>query len=569
MERVKIATLLLLAILVVSLGAAISPVAASGSAAGSLPQVTTSGSNMMITTDNYTVIFRDNGSMPSFVWWANNDPTDVYVVQYQGLIEYAQLSNSTGFLLKDEAEGTLLISLINEANQIDKAELNTFVHGVAIVGGLDSALTVAEVAIESGAGNGSHAVSSIQKGTNDLQNLEANITNANVTTAIDQSVTDLNAAITAINTGNDPQAAISTALNQLDNVTTIALNAAEQAINDRIAAREQLVQDAANFHPAGLAFSQTNWTVSSISDITDGNGNPIGITFNFTLVDAPPKFDFAENNVQLVIKIYSEPVVVQTSTQDGSYSYSLAGGEMKMDLIINNWDWNFVPGTIKLLNSTELGISPGLALQVDASTYNVTQLLVQRFMGDLSNVTAPVASQKAVFSEGPSTTSISYTGQSSDASQLNYNATSVSKNIAGKILQIISSAKLTLNNETTLGGFFEFVPCATVTNSSGSYVVNVSAAYYEDGNHLRLYITYPYFNGTLDHDPSIGVQNPTGSQSPSYIITQGPTGAIISILQIPTVALYPTFFGAGIAAAAVLLGAVVIIIAVRRRPTIG
>ena len=62
----------------------------------------------------------------------------------------------------------------------------------------------------------------------------------------------------------------------------------------------------------------------------------------------------------------------------------------------------------------------------------------------------------------------------------------------------------------TLPGHFDFVKTATITDPSTNEksLVNVTAAYIPAGNHMRLYIGYPYFgNNTLEHDPSIGVEN--------------------------------------------------------------
>jgi hypothetical protein len=289
------------------------------------------------------------------------------------------------------------------------------------------------------------------------------------------------------------------------------------------------------------------------------------------LVNAPEKFAFAENNIQLVIKIYDEPVAVQTYTQgDQSYSYSLAAGEMKMDLIINNWTWNFSPKTVQLLNSTDIGITPALALQIDASVYNVSSVIASSLLGnDISNITAPVAQPNVIYNQDGATTSISLTGQNPDANQLKCTTSAVSENIAGKRLDIVSPAKLTLNSESTLEGFLKFVPFAIVNNSGTYSTVNVGASYLENGNHLRLYITYPYFNGTLTHDPSIGVQssNSANNQNPAYIITQGLVGTTVQ--QLPAITNYPTLGGAGIAAGIVLVGAAILILILRRHPTVG
>lgn len=62
----------------------------------------------------------------------------------------------------------------------------------------------------------------------------------------------------------------------------------------------------------------------------------------------------------------------------------------------------------------------------------------------------------------------------------------------------------------TLAGFFDFVNTAVTIDhtTEEKNIVNVTAAYIPSGNHMRLFIGYPYFgNSTLEHDPSIGVEN--------------------------------------------------------------
>jgi len=81
-----------------------------------------------------------------------------------------------------------------------------------------------------------------------------------------------------------------------------------------------------------------------------------------------------------------------------------------------------------------------------------------------------------------------------------------------------------------LAGWFKFVNASKVTYPDTSARAGstdnhpVRAAYIEAGNHLRLYMIYPYFdNAMLEHDPSIGldVEETTSpeAQEPKYTIT--------------------------------------------------
>jgi hypothetical protein len=83
------------------------------------------------------------------------------------------------------------------------------------------------------------------------------------------------------------------------------------------------------------------------------------------------------------------------------------------------------------------------------------------------------------------------------------------------------------NETTTLGGFFRFVASAKVKdypNTGDATMVPVKAAYIAAGAHVRLFIGYPYFgNGSLEHDPSIGVDVPGVDTTPQYSV-QAPSG---------------------------------------------
>jgi hypothetical protein len=61
---------------------------------------------------------------------------------------------------------------------------------------------------------------------------------------------------------------------------------------------------------------------------------------------------------------------------------------------------------------------------------------------------------------------------------------------------------------STLAGFFKFVPQAMVTDGVDYNTTSVTAAYIASGRHMAVFIGYPYFgNNTLEHDPSLGLEN--------------------------------------------------------------
>lgn len=569
MRRIKVLTIGLLFILLFSIGAlAAMPVAAQMQTSDTnVPQVTTTGNYTKIVTDAYTVIFLNNGDEPKFVWWANNQSDNIYVVQFKGLIEYAQIGNNSGFLLKNAAESTLFASLVHEMNMRDLMKVQAYQMAGAALVRADDAITAAGILVNLGQGNRTVVIIKLQTALTILQDLKQYVNDTNVSNALDLAITKVDDAINAVNTSNNPKDAIAQASNQVGNVLKVGLDAAKQLIEDRIAQREKLMDAAANFHPALLPFNSCTWSLSSMTPINNSSGNSIGITFTFTLINAPPKFDFSENNVKLVIRIYAQPVTESYSEGGQTISYSVAGGEMKMDLIISNWNWNFAPKTIQLLNSSEITISPALALWVDASAFNATGTRFEGFFKNMTDINATVAANTVSFTANGGSASMPLTGNGADASQLSYTPILTNNNLAGKILKMASLNKITLNTDSTLRGFFKFVPFAMVNNSGVITIVPVGAAYIMNTNHLRLFITYPYFNGTLTHDPSIGVENMGGASSPLYLVNVSPNG-VTSAQALPASLLFTTLATAGIAATMVLAGAIALIVLVRRRPAI-
>jgi hypothetical protein len=569
MRGIKVLTIGLLSILLLSISAlAATPVAAQMHASDTnVPQVTAIGNYTKIVTDAYTVIFPNNGGEPQFVWWANNQSDKVYVAQFKGLIEYAQIDNNSSFLLKNAAESTLFVTLVQEMNMIDSMKAQAYQKAGAALVKADDAITTAGILVNLGLGNRTTVMIKLQAALTILQDIKQYANDTNVSNALDLAITKVDDAINAVNTGNNPDDAIAQANNQVGNVLKAGLNAATQLIDDRIAQRENLMDLAASFHPALLPFNSCAWSLSGITPINDNSGSSIGITFTFTMINAPPKFDLSDNNVKLVIRIYAQPVTESYSESGQTLSYSVAGGEMKMDLIISNWNWNFAPKTIQLLNSSSITISPGLALWVDASAFNATGTRFEAFFDNMTDINATLAANTASFTANGGGASIPLTGNSADASQLTYKPILTNNNLAGKILKMASLNKITLNTNSTLEGFFRFVPFAMVNSNGVVTIVPVGAAYIENGNHLRLFITYPYFNGTLTHDPSIGVGNVGAASSPLYLVNIGSNG-VTSVQALPASLLFSTLTAVGMTSVIVLAGAVALIVLVRRRPAI-
>ena len=270
-----------------------------------------------------------------------------------------------------------------------------------------------------------------------------------------------------------------------------------------------------DFHPAYLPFSACQWNLTGPEEVTRPDDISY-ISFNFTLVKAPPIFDFAENNVTIRCRFYTTDA---TENVYGLYNYTVRAGELKMDVIIQNWKWNIdkLSDLFKVLHDEFDIIVPrmraGLALWVDLASVEIVDIPIAE---DDANLTMQVLPETS-YSPPPepiethSTMSDIIIGdqrvQVHDKMAMDADETPIQLRDRLHRPCRLRFAK----GSQTLAGFFDFVDTAVIINATGGVApVNVTAAYIPAGNHMRLFIGYPYFgNCTLEHDPSIGVESVT------------------------------------------------------------
>jgi hypothetical protein len=234
------------------------------------------------------------------------------------------------------------------------------------------------------------------------------------------------------------------------------------------------------------------------------------ISFNFTLVDAPPIFNFADGNVIIRCRFY---LTDTTESAHGLYSYIVKAGELKMDFVVQNWEWNIdkLNDLFDILQREYDAIVPdlraGLALWVDMASLNLAKLSTAE-----QDVDAPPQTPESVAEAQPepveANSSVSDIIAGGQRIQVKNKANETTPlNVRTRLQQRF---RLRFAKESqTLAGFFDFVNTALVINSTTGEpsVVKVTAAYMQAGNHLRLFIGYPYFGSNiLEHDPSIGVE---------------------------------------------------------------
>jgi hypothetical protein len=320
--------------------------------------------------------------------------------------------------------------------------------------------------------------------------------------------------------------------------------------------QQMMEQMELSWHRPFLDFSAAQWSLSDIHNITASDGRVIGVAFAFTLTETPqPRFQFAESNIMLRIRFYN--TTVQETVPGTDSSYTVNAGEMKMDLVINKWIWNLdsIKALVTKLQSEGFNINipnmkSRLALWVNLASINITRISLTEAEDQPEGI------------EDHSTSTV----MEVDDHRESMGMTTEREEPIETLRPIV---RIQFANQTeTLAGFFRFVAQAKVTNYPNQGDVNmvpVKAAFRPGGAHMKLFLGYPYFgNGTLEHDPSIGVDTTSVDITPKYAI-QAPSGSDIT----PTVigAYIPPLFSAPLMLAliAVISATAIVLYAIKWR----
>jgi len=266
-----------------------------------------------------------------------------------------------------------------------------------------------------------------------------------------------------------------------------------------------------SLHPSYLPFSACGWNLTGPTNVIRDDGVSY-ISFNFTLVDAPKRFGFAEGNVVIRCRFYATDAVEDVY---GLYNYTVKAGELKMDFVVNGWEWNIdkLDALFNVLhdefNITVPNMKAGLALWINLASIKIEDMPIAENDSNTSLQTLPEDSEDDLPEplEANSATSDMIVG--GQRIRVRGNMPTEADPLTGGT-RLRERLKLHFAKESQeLAGFFDFVNTATVINSTtgDKSMVNVTAAYMAGENHMRLYLGYPYFgNNTLEHDPTIGVE---------------------------------------------------------------
>jgi hypothetical protein len=229
---------------------------------------------------------------------------------------------------------------------------------------------------------------------------------------------------------------------------------------------------------ARAVLDEGQWTHTGFYTLPSGAGVGINLT-QANPITLEGGGVLPAGSVVLIVKAYN---TTQPVNVDGK-SVTINSSELKFDVVINSWPFH---------NTTNM-----LALQVNMHS----------------------SSEHYDLAEDSGTQTVD--GSNDEGAQ-------VAEHQFHETSGVEQEARLSTGTITTSStiGFFRFVDTATVTSSSGVTSVPVTASYKSEQDidagdkaiFMKLYLAYPYFKGTLVHDPSIGL----GSGFPTlYLIVAG------------------------------------------------
>lgn len=253
-------------------------------------------------------------------------------------------------------------------------------------------------------------------------------------------------------------------------------------------------QIARNLHPFYFPFSQGKWELTPIQEIKAKDGTVVGLAFAFILSDSiDPSFGFVKGNIMIRNKLFFNPVEMQVENN----KVVLSNAELKTDIIVSNWRWNYdiFYNAFKELPYPLPEIEPNLALSI---SFNI------RSVGEKNLV--------EIFNEERDGKGFSGEDNLGFKVRVGDRTFTVGKvQEEGSITTMDGLPKLEmLTDRGNIVSFFRFSPIANIVygDQSNTKSIDVKGVFWA-AKSLNALLVYPYFsNGTLLHDPSIGVSSP-------------------------------------------------------------
>lgn len=462
-----------------------------------------------------TVLVVGNGTKPMFIWWYNKDNSTAYVFKYDGLAEIwlptGQFKHT--FMFNDDEDyKEQLHNLVKKATggKTTREILEDIYDGI-------HELMKLRLVDDKGKVN----LDEVNKAISIVQDLKEKVN------SLPQTLNSLKTQL--LNKLNN----IETDLNNLKSNPTIgdAMKIKMEIaslINDIMKALTDLIKEIVDAyrsiimafkHPFYFPFDSAKWSLVGPQNITDNKGNVIGMQFSFNLTEVHNKrFKFAEGNILIRNRFYFVPVQEKVDNR----TMNITRAELKSDIIIKHWEWNFYEAMKHRHDNTT--IEPFIMSIL--SVFKPTLILKAHFTSPVMP-SDPYKDFNVLLKQGGEDEI--ETGENKEIEVHGEHGLKLGVNMENdteiedhEINRVKMPGLIIKTSNSTIGGFFRFVPNATVTYLNGTKkIIPVKGYFILHGKHVTAFLVYQYFdNGTLEHDPSIGVAAPDVAQeTPIYQIS--------------------------------------------------
>ena len=484
------------------------------------------------------VAVPSNGTKPMFFWWSQKDNSTVYWMKYNGLQESwlppGQFKHDLEINDDKDYKDQFKKLFENTSLVQDEGRSDVLVEKTQNLGQLIKGLSINSRDLD---------MDDIVEKVNALKNEIKNWPDSSAKDGILNELNNLVAKMTelkgASNHGKPKD--IANFNKVLRDILDLGNNIMKKAAEQVQKIKEFKAGNFKPLHPYFFPFSKGVWQLVGPSNITLANGTVIGMRFDWKLVKVPDsKWSFLEGNVEIRNRLYFETVEEKVNNT----IVKLTRAELKSDIIIRKWEWNFNAFYKMFIQDTtstttpdtdSFAIKPSLSLPIHFTAIKSSPKIFD-VLGELVNSeeAEDIEDLQIVGAQGGPKMRL---GDEEDV------------DIELKETKIVGHANvlpgLMLAKNETVGGFFRFIPNATVTyppltestEAVTSKQVKVRGFFYPAGRQVKAFLVYPYFaNGVLEHDPSIGIVSlEVESEVEVPVAKVTVTGSTINVIPIPTI----------------------------------
>ncbi|NWG09642.1 MAG: hypothetical protein HXX80_04975 [Nitrososphaerales archaeon] len=248
-----------------------------------------------------------------------------------------------------------------------------------------------------------------------------------------------------------------------------------------------------SLHPFFFSFFEgVSWGLTEITPIYAIDGNVVGIAFAFILDESmDPNFKFTEGNILIRNTVFLVPVEMQI----GDVRATLSKAELKSDIVISGWQWNYdvFMSTFQESSDGSPEANPRLVLSAKFNVLGVGE--ADRL--DVMNQARDDAVGDQYMVEARVMTGDNIMTLSSKIDQED----EIGSRDGIPRLEILAKG-------STATGFFDFVPKALIVHEGQIEQVDVEGVYWAINGVVKTFLVYPYFGDcTFEHDPLIGVSS--------------------------------------------------------------